>query len=246
VEDDANVTTAPPVGAARVRVTVPVTNTPPVAAETFVVMVEMAAAAGVTVTIAVPVDPLVDAVMVAFVLATTVPAVTVNVAVRAPAATVTETGTLATAALLDERFTTLPPTGALVERVTVPVVVVVLAIDAAAKVTLDTLGPRILRVDLSFAPYTVAEMTALVSLLTTFVVTVKVVVIAPAGIVTLDPTKALKLEDARETVVPPAGAGPEILRVPTVDVPPDTGDTDQVTDEGIGASTLTNALWLVS
>ena len=85
-------------------------------------------------------------------------------------------------------------------------------------------------------------MTALVSLLTTLVLTVKVAVIAPAGIITLDATNALKLDDARETVVPPEGAGPEILRVPTVDVPPGTGFTDQVTDEGIGACTVINAL----
>jgi hypothetical protein len=115
-------------------------------------MVEMAAAGGVTVTVAVPLDPLVEAVMVAFVLATTEPAVIVNVAVRVPAATVTDTGTLATAALLDERLTTLPPTGALVDRVTVPVVVPRLTTDVAANVTLDTFGPRILNVDLSFAP----------------------------------------------------------------------------------------------
>jgi hypothetical protein len=152
VDEEVNVTTAPPAGAAPVRVTVPVTATPPVAAETLVVRLEMEAPSGVTVTVAVPVDPLAEAVMVAFVLGTTEPAVTVNVAVRAPAATVTETGTLATAALLDERLTTLPPTGALVERVTVPVVVARLATDAAANVTLDTLGPRILSVDLSFAP----------------------------------------------------------------------------------------------
>ena len=152
VDEDARVTTAPPVGAALVNITVPVTGTPPVTAVTTVVRVDKTAAGGVTVMVAVPVDPLVEAVMVAFVLATTDPAVTVKVAVRAPAATVTETGTLATAALLDERFTTLPPTGALVERVMVPVVVVVLAIDAAANVTLETFGPRMLRVDLSFAP----------------------------------------------------------------------------------------------
>jgi hypothetical protein len=85
-------------------------------------------------------------------------------------------------------------------------------------------------------------MTALVSLLTTLVVTVKVAVIAPAGIVTLDPTNALKLDDASDTVVPPVGAGPEMLRVPTVDVPPLTGFRDQVTDDGIGARTLINAL----
>jgi hypothetical protein len=152
VDEDVSVTTAPPVGAALVNVTVPVTVLPPVTAETLVVRVAKTAAGGVTVTVAVPLELLVEAVIVAFVLATTEPAVIVKVAVRAPAATVTETGTLATAALLDERLTTLPPTGALVERVTVPVVVVVLAIDAAAKVTLDTFGPRILSVDFSFAP----------------------------------------------------------------------------------------------
>ena len=72
-------------------------------------------------------------------------------------------------------------------------------------------------------------MTALVSLLTTLVVTLKVVVIAPAGMVTLLPTKALRLDDASETVVPPDGAGPEMINVPEVDVPPTTGDVDQVT-----------------
>ena len=70
----------------------------------------------------------------------------------------------------------------------------------------------------------------------------KVVVIAPAGMVTLLPTRALRLDDANETVVPPVGAGPEMLRVPVVDVPPGTGEADQVTDEGIGARTLTKAL----
>ena len=152
VDEDARVTTAPPVGAGDVNTTVPVTGTPPVTAVTMVVRVDKTAAGGVTVTVAVPVEPLVEAVMVAFVLASTEPAVTVKVAVRAPAATVTETGTLATAVVLDERLTTLPPTGALVESVTVPVVVPRLATDEAAKVTLAIFGPRILSVDLSFVP----------------------------------------------------------------------------------------------
>jgi len=89
-------------------------------------------------------------------------------------------------------------------------------------------------------------MTALVSLLTTLVVTVKVAVIAPAGIITLDATKALKLDDAKDTAVPPKGAGLVNVTVPLVVVPPTTGETDQVTDDGIGARTVIKALWLVS
>ena len=80
------------------------------------------------------------------------------------------------------------------------------------------------------------------SLLTTLVVTLKVVVIEPAGMVTLLPTKALKLDDAKETVVPPDGAGLVNVSVPVVEVPPTTGDTDQVTELGIGARTLTKTL----
>ena len=152
VGDEARTITAPPVGAARVRVTVPVTAKPPVTAETLVVITDIAAGGGVTVTVAVPVDPLVVAVMVADVLAVTEPAAIVNVAVFVPAATVTETGTLATAALLDESVTTLPPIGALVERVIVPVVDPRLATLVDANVTLDTFGPKMLSVDLILIP----------------------------------------------------------------------------------------------
>ena len=152
VELDASVTTAPPVGAARVSVTVPVTATPPVAAETFVVNVDSAAAGGVTVTVAVPLEPFVDAVIVTDVFAATVPAVIVNVAVFDPAGTVTLTGTDATPVLDELSVTTLPPTGAFVDSVTVPVVVITDAILALATVTAVTFGPRIDNVDLTLTP----------------------------------------------------------------------------------------------
>ena len=152
VDEDARVTTAPPVGAGEVKTTVPVTSTPPVTAVTTVVRVDKAAAGGVTVMVAVPLELFVVAVMFALVLALTVPAVIMKVAVRVPAATVTDTGTLATLALLDESVTTLPPTGALVERVIVPVVVPRLATLDAANVILETFGPRMLIVDLSLIP----------------------------------------------------------------------------------------------
>jgi len=88
----------------------------------------------------------------------------------------------------------------------------------------------------------VAEITALVSLLTALVETVNVVVIPPAGMVTLLPTKALRLDDASETVVPLDGAGPEMIKVPVVDVPPTTGDIDQFTITGAGEVTVIKAL----
>ena len=174
---DARTMTAPPVGAARVRVTVPVTATPPVTAATFVVMPESAAAGGVMVTVAVPLEPFVDAVIVTEVFEATVPAVIVNVAVRDPAGTVTLTGTVATPVFDELSVTTLQPTGALVESVTVPVVVAVDAMLALATVTDVTFGPRIGKVDLTLTPFVTAEITALVSTLTKFVVTVNVAVI---------------------------------------------------------------------
>jgi len=88
----------------------------------------------------------------------------------------------------------------------------------------------------------VAEITALESLLTAFVDTVNDAVMAPAVIVTLLPTIALKLDDVSETVVPPVGAGLVNVSVPVVEVPPITGDTDQDIELGIGARTVTNAL----
>ena len=65
---------------------------------------------------------------------------------------------------------------------------------------------------------------------------------APAGMVILDPTRALKLDDANDTVVPPDGAGPEMIKVPVVDVPPATGDVDQFTITGAGEVTVIKAL----
>ena len=80
-----------------------------------------ACAGGVTVNTAVRVMLSRVAVIVTGVDAATLDVVVVNVAVVAPAATVTLAGTVATAVLLLESDTTRPPAGAALESVTVPV-----------------------------------------------------------------------------------------------------------------------------
>jgi hypothetical protein len=116
------VTTAPPVGAALVSVTVPVEEAPPVTLVGLIVTADRLddAATGVTVNVAVRVVPPNDPVIVTGVEAVTVLVVTVNVAVVAPAATVTLAGTVAAVELPDS-VTTAPPAGAGVFSVTVPV-----------------------------------------------------------------------------------------------------------------------------
>ena len=89
-------------------------------------------------------------------------------------------------------------------------------------------------------------MTADVSLETRFVETVNVAVICPAGIVTLVGTSALKLLDARETTVPPTGAGPEIEMVAVVDVPPEIRAFVYTSELGNGHRIVRRTLWFVS
>jgi len=113
-------TTAPPAGAAVRSVTVPVLGAPPTSTDGFNVIVDRA---GFTTREAVT-----DAALYVAVIVTMVPVLTVavdiaKVAVVAPAATVTEAGTVATAVLLLVSITTVPPAGAAADTVTVPVLV---------------------------------------------------------------------------------------------------------------------------
>ena len=70
---------------------------------------------------------------------------TVNVAVVAPAATVTEAGTVALV-LLDDRVTAAPPVPAALERVTVPVEEFPPETDVGLTATEVTVGPLIVSV----------------------------------------------------------------------------------------------------
>jgi hypothetical protein len=115
-----SVTTAPPEGALDVRVTVPVELFPPLTLVGFTVSEErLTAAGGVMVSEAfAELDPKV-AVIAAVLVVVTVCVLAVNVALVAPAGTVTLPGTVA-AELLLAKLTTVPPLPAAALKVTVP------------------------------------------------------------------------------------------------------------------------------
>ena len=129
-------TTAPPAGAGPVKRTVPVDEVPAVTDVGLTETPEPAAAsvAALTVRFAVLVVPYV-APIVTVVLPATGVVVTLNVALVAPAATVTLAGTCAAAVLLLDRATTAPPVGAGPLNVTVPVDEVPPSTDVGFKLT---------------------------------------------------------------------------------------------------------------
>lgn len=118
------------------------------------------------------------------VLEVTVLVVTVNVAVVAPAATVTLAGTVATEGRLLDRMTTAPPVGAGPESVTVPV-------DGEVPFTVVGLRVRELSVGavtVKAAVWVVPRIPVIVTevfVATGLVVTVNVAVVAFANTVTL-------------------------------------------------------------
>ena len=110
--------------------------------------------------------------------------VTGNVAIVAPAATVTEpeAGTLAFGLLLVS-VTTAPPTGAALPSVTVPVLPLP-PVTAAGKTLTPTSRGFSVSVEFVDAPRHVAVMVACVGTVTSLVVTANVAIVAPAATVT--------------------------------------------------------------
>jgi hypothetical protein len=160
--------------------------------------------------------------MVTGVAAVTALVVTVNVALVAPAATVTLAGTAAADALL-ERETTAPPLGAAPLSVTVPVdgdpPLTVAGLSATEDSATAVAGFTVSKVVSVVPPYE-AEMVTGVTTVTELVVTVNVALVAPAATVTLAGTAAPDALLERETTAPPLGAAPLSVTVPVDAAPP--------------------------
>lgn len=144
-----------------------------------------------------------------------------KVAVVAPAATVTDAGTVAEA-LFDARVTTWPPAGAGPASLTVPVEGLPPMTAVGARVTVPAPAVVIARVAVLLPPFAAAVIVAEVAEATPVVFTVNVAVLAPAATVTVAGTEAAATLEVRFTTTPPAGAMEAMVTVPVEAVPPTT------------------------
>jgi hypothetical protein len=188
----ASVTTMPPEGAAPESVTVPWDVSPPLTVAGLSAREDKLTAvpgeAGVIVNVACfELAPRV-AVMTALVAPVTDLVLTVNLALVLPAATVTLGATVAAEVLALDKVTTIPPEGALAVRVTVPVELLPPVKLAGFSVNDETLGLELpgftVKLADTLAPPDWAKIGAVQLVVVALVITVKVAVVLPAGIVT--------------------------------------------------------------
>jgi len=231
---EVSATTTPEPPALPVRVTVPV-EVEPYAIDVGLRVTELTAEpvkASVPVAVVEPVVP----VTVTLVLAPTVEVVAVNVAVVAPAATVTLAGTV-TEAAPDERATGRPPVGAAPLMVTVPVELAPPATVAGLKLSAEITGELTVSTAVPEVPLNVPVIVEVP--LRGNVVTVKVALVAPDATVTDAGTVAREvLDEVRATTAPPVPAALEIVTVPVDGVTPATVVGLSETVVTVGARTV--------
>jgi len=217
------VTTVPPAGAGPDRVTVPDELAPPVTDVGF--RAALSSVGAVTVSAAVLVVEPRTALIVAETLAVTPVVEVVKVAVVLPEATVTDAGTVTPlAVLLLERLTAVPPVGAGLESVTVPVELVPPITEVGLRVTPLRTGAVTAIVVVFVVLPSVALIVAEILAVTGVVAVVNVPDVFPTATVTDDGTVtplATSLLD-RLTTVPPVGAAADNVTVPVELVPPAT------------------------
>jgi hypothetical protein len=164
---------------------------------------------------------------------------TVKVALVEPAGTVTEAGTVAVALEL-VRVTLMPPAGAWLLSVAVPVTAVPPVTVLVETVTLVRDGGLIVTGAVTDVPPNDAEIVALDALATALAMTEKVTLLAPSGTVTLAGTVALLLELAIVTEAPPVPLGTvaDNVSVAVAKPPPSSREGEIVSDEGVSGRSV--------
>lgn len=152
----------------------------------------------------------------------TVEVATLKVAVELPAGTVTLGGTVASELLADSP-TEIPPAGAALLKVTVPVEGLPPTTEVGSRDTDDNVNAGVIvSCAVAFTPAHVAVIVAVAEEVTGDVVTVNETVELPALTLTCDGTVAEEMLLDSPTEIPPLGAGPLKVMVPVDGLPPVT------------------------
>lgn len=239
-----SVTTTPPAVAGAVNVTVPVEDVPPTTETGLMLRLERVGLLEFTVSVADLDTPPALAVMTEELLPAVAPAWIVSVALVAPPATVTLSGTVAAVVLPLVSATTRPPLGAGAVRVTVPVLVEPSTTAVGLRLSVESEGLVVPAVTVSTddleTPPPVAVIVAELLLVTAPVETVNVALVAPPVTLTLGGTVATEeLLLANVTVCPPEGAAEFKVTVPVDEEPPTTDVGLRLKVESVGVVEVT-------